>query len=73
VLGWMMVSEILSPTMCAVMGMVWTWIAFAPTVLHHKRRRQEDGASPLVSLFTEDRFWAAILCSLAVFMLYHYR
>ncbi len=72
-LGWVMVSETLSPTVCGVLGMIWTWIAFSPTVLHHKRQRQENGASPIAALLTEDRFWAAILCSLAVFMLYHYR
>ncbi|MCA9026770.1 MAG: sodium/solute symporter [Planctomycetaceae bacterium] len=72
-LGWVMVSEMLSPTVCGVLGMIWTWLAFSPTVVHHKRQRQENGASPVAALLIEDRFWAAILCSMAVFMLYHYR
>ncbi len=73
VLGGLMVSETLSPTICGLLGMVWTWVAFAPTALHHIRQRRVEGASSVNALFTEDRFWAAILCSLAVFMLYHYR
>ncbi len=75
-LGWAMVGDILSETVAGVMAGVWTWIAFAPVVVTSVRSRRDqspDRTGTARLLLTEDRFWAAILCSLAVFMLYHYR
>ncbi len=75
-LGWAMVGDILSETVAGVVAGVWTGIAFAPAVMKSVRSRHDQTAGRTGTtciLLTEDRFWAAILCSLAVFMLYHYR
>lgn len=75
-LGVMMVSGWLAPSAAGMVAVLWTWIAFAPTVVQAAAARRQAATPPISAvraLLTEDRLWAAVLCSLAVFMLYHYR
>ncbi len=77
VLAGAMVTARLSPVACATIGGLWTFgmfgLAGARVV---KKRVAEDDAllerSFVRALLTEDRFYAGILCGLAVFMLYYY-
>ena len=52
-----------SPTMCAVIGAAWTLAVFILATRLYPRA---------VSLLRDDRLWAGLLCSLAVFMLYYF-
>jgi SSS family solute:Na+ symporter len=85
-LGWAMVQGILAPTLAGVLASIWTLVAFAPLVIHKIRDRHREvarrfrhtgdrstGRILVYALLSEDRFWAGILCSLAIFMLYYYR
>ena len=73
VLGCLMCAEILTPTLCAWMASVWTLVVFLLGVL--KKRASAgggDSGAATPPLLTDDRFWAAWLCSLAVFMMYYF-
>ncbi|MBX3440216.1 MAG: hypothetical protein KF861_22190, partial [Planctomycetaceae bacterium] len=75
-LGIAIVRDALPQTTAGLLAVMWTWIAFSPVVLHSVRARRRDttnDAGVLRTLLSEDRFWASILCSLAVFMLYYFR
>ena len=74
ILGWVMVAEWLSPAVCAVLGAIWTLAMFlgAIAMTFQKRREEADDASALGVVLRDDRLWAGILCSLAVFLMYHY-
>ena len=74
ILGWVMVAGWLSATVCAVLGASWTLAMFlgAIALTFQKRREEADDASALGLLLRDDRLWAGILCSFAVFFLYHY-
>ncbi len=76
-LGWLMTGGRLGPHLCAALAAVWTLLMFSGATVRSlaTRRAGENGAprsSPLVALITEDRFWAGILCALAVFMHYYF-
>jgi len=76
VLGWAMIAHALSPTAAGIIAVLWTWIAFSPAIRYgiaQRRARETQPMSLPHALILEDRLWAALLCSLAVFMLYHYR
>ena len=75
ILGWVMVAGWLSPVVCAGVGAIWTLAMFLGAIaLTFQKRRAEAGAAasaPGVFL-RDDRLWAGILCSLAVFLMYFY-
>ncbi len=75
ILAWIMVAGWLSPTVCAALGALWTLAMFLGVVaLKFQKRREEAGEemSALRVVLRDDRLWAGILCSFAVFFLYHY-
>lgn len=76
-LGWVMVMEWFTPSACAWIGAAWTMLMFVRAIGRSmaKRRAADDGdhpTNPLAAVLREDRFWAAILCAMAVFMLYYF-
>lgn len=71
-LAFLMVNGTMSPKQAAAAGGIWTFLAF---VLLAKRSREkailDEGIKKAdKTLFSEDRFWAGILCALAVYVLY---
>ena len=71
VLGFLMTSKTLSPTICAFSGLLWTFAMFCTGALN--RLKANEPPKPVVpGLFMEDRFWAGLLCGLAVFMHYYF-
>ena len=77
ILGWSMVNEWLSPKTCAFLGAIWTFLLFTGTIICSLMKRQAAGEAGvdsnfLSALVCEDRFWAGILCELAVFMHYYF-
>lgn len=76
-LGWAMCNEHLRPATCAMLAAVWTVVIICGATLRLvvKRRSDQDdtnGTSLCGDLLREDRFWAGILCALAVFMHYYF-
>jgi len=75
-LGWLMATDRLAPLYCAIAGSGWTLLMFSRTVARSvsKRRAENEGDPPavLTTLLSEDRFWAGILCALAVWMHYYF-
>jgi len=66
-----MVYEMASPTTCAVLGALWTLAMFWGTVLRHPAAPESpDAKAP--GFIADDRTWAGVLCSLAVFMMYYF-
>ncbi len=75
ILGRVMVAGWLSPTLCGALGGVWTLAMFLGAIMLGFQKRREEAAkevSALGFLISDDRLWAGLLCSLAVFLLYHY-
>ncbi len=70
-LGWLMHVEFLSPTVAAFVGMAWTLAMFGGAVVLSVVKRRENETEPR-SILADDRVWAGILCSLAVFMLFYF-
>lgn len=68
-LGLLMVGEFLSPTVCAFAGAFWTVGVFSVRLY---RMLAREGAVTGSSLLKQDRFWAGILCALAVFMHFYF-
>lgn len=54
-----------NPAVCAVVGVLWTLAMFAGAIKLYPR---EDASNWLL----DDRSWAGLLCSLAVFMMYYF-
>ena len=76
-LGWAMYIEYLRPATCATLAAVWTIsIICGATCRSVVRRRSDQDATNSTSLCAdllhEDRFWAGVLCGLAVFMHYYF-
>ncbi|MCH7989420.1 MAG: hypothetical protein IID46_09785 [Planctomycetes bacterium] len=76
-LGWSMYSEWFNPQTCAALGAIWTFLLFTGTIVRSLMKRQAAGESGIdanlvVALVRDDRFWAGILCALAVFMHYYF-
>ena len=69
VLGGIMVAELLSPTVCAWIGATWTMAMF---VLAIRRSSAEGESTTLLDRLREDRLWAGLLCSIAVFMHFYF-
>ena len=75
ILAWVMVAGWLGATACGALGAIWTLAMFLGVVaLKFQQRREEAGAkmSAFGVVLRDDRLWAGILCSFAVFFLYHY-
>jgi solute:Na+ symporter, SSS family len=78
VLAVLMVKTIVTPKQAAAVGSSWTFLCFVILALKSAKRPKvvEDGntesqqSNTTRSLFSEDRFWAGILCSLAVYVMY---
>ncbi|MBM79495.1 MAG: hypothetical protein CMJ78_02735 [Planctomycetaceae bacterium] len=70
VLGLLMTGKMLSPAICAFLGLIWTFAMFCHGAW--TRLQQNDPEAPITGLMKEDRFWAGILCGLAVFMHYYF-
>ena len=73
-LGFLMYAKSITPTFAAVVAMVWTWaMYFNPILASFKTRRAASpNASPFATMLTEDRVWAGLLCSFAVFMHFYF-
>ena len=75
-LGLAMYAELLTPTWCAVLGGLWTFGIFSRPLLLRLMGEStgEEGATrtPISSTVRNDRFWASVLCALAVFMMYYF-
>ncbi len=78
VLAVLMVKTIVTPKQAAAVGSSWTFLCFVilalksakvPKVVEESNTENQQGKSTR-SLFSEDRFWAGILCSLAVYVMY---
>ena len=54
-----------SPAICALIGAVWTLAMFAGSINRYPRENSSGW-------LTDDRSWAGLLCSLAVFMLFYF-
>jgi len=87
VLGAAMVKEWLAPGVAAAFAAMWTFAVFQFHISSHRRMAapasgNDDGSSSdedsisgekmIVPLLHDDRFWASLLCSAAVFMHYYY-
>ena len=72
VLGVAMVTQWLSPTAAGVLAALWTLAMFLGTLLRSPSRSRAGTDAPVTSLaatlLRDDRFWAGILCALAVLM-----
>lgn len=81
VLGAAMVKEWLIPGVAAAIAAAWTFAVFQFHISSHRRVSSPDVSgedtatdeeTTLVPLIGDDRFWASLLCSGAVFMHYYY-
>ena len=76
VLAVLMVQGKLDPYNAAILAAAWTFGLFLRGARASvARRRDEDPAasqSTAVLLLTEDRFWAGLLCGLAMFMMFYF-
>jgi solute:Na+ symporter, SSS family len=81
VIGAAMVNEWLIPGIAAVIAAMWTLAVFQFHIASHRRKNSAESDNPdaaaskddsLVPLTRDDRFWASLLCSAAVFMHYYY-
>jgi SSS family solute:Na+ symporter len=87
VLGAAMVKEWLAPGVAAAFAAMWTFAVFQFHISSHRRMAasasgNDDGSASdedsisgekmIVPLLHDDRFWASLLCSAAVFMHYYY-
>ena len=59
----------LSPGIAGLFAGLWTIALFLRGLIQSRASREEP---PPTSWFVEDRLWAGLLCSLAVFLLYYY-
>jgi SSS family solute:Na+ symporter len=77
-LAFLMVSEVIRPGLAAVIAALWTWgLILVPLVRSRKSRSPQaaevsNSEEEACCLLAEDRFWGALLASLAVFMLFYY-
>ncbi len=64
VLAFIMVAG-MNPTICAAVGSLWTLAMFAGAITLYPRKDK-------TKWFGDDRAWAGLLCSLAVFMMFYF-
>ena len=77
-----MVKEMIIPGIAAVLAAACTFAVFQYHISSHRRmasQKLDDDAEAvdsaddvMVPLLADDRFWASLLCSAAVFMHYYY-
>ncbi|MFV2069663.1 MAG: SLC5 family protein [Pirellulales bacterium] len=78
VLAGAMVRGVVNPLGAAVLAAAWTvglgirYAAQAASGRHEQADAETPRRGPLVALLAEDRFWAGLLCGLAVFMLFYF-
>ncbi len=74
VLGWLMVNENIAPPIAAIVAMFWTWGMYFQPVRNSvsARMAETEGATAVSTVITEDRFWAGLLCGIAVFMHFYF-
>jgi solute:Na+ symporter, SSS family len=72
--GALMVYEILGITLAAALGAVWTLVVFQFHIRRNPRLSEPvDGSEPVpVDMIHDDRNWASLLCSAAIFMHYFF-
>ncbi|MDA1016763.1 MAG: sodium/solute symporter [Planctomycetota bacterium] len=73
-LGFLMYAESITPTFAAIMAMVWTWAMYFTPICASvsARRAAAPDSGPIGIVLTEDRVWAGLLCSFAVFMHFYF-
>ena len=73
-LGWLMYRELLSPTAAAVIGFTWTLSMFLGGIIMSSQTAKNPSkeSSEPVSVLRDDRLYAGVLCSLAVFMMFYF-
>lgn len=78
-IGAAMVNELIIPGIAATVAAGWTFGIFQFHIRNHQRSRGADagagesaGDATAAGPFGDDRFWASLLCSAAVFMHYYY-
>ena len=70
-----MYSGWLSPVPCAIAGSLWTLAMFLQAIVRSPHRARDNGSKrigPLRLFAADDRLWAGLLCSVAVWMMYYY-
>lgn len=77
VFGWLMYREMLTPLTAGLAAATWTLVLFTATlyralVLRRHRSDAPQQPSLLAAFVGDDRFWAGLLCALAVFMHYYF-
>jgi hypothetical protein len=77
ILGYIMYRGWLSPAFAAILGAGWTLTMFWGTLGRLLAKRFQAGDMTLANhpyraLLQEDRFWAGILCAMAVFMHFYF-
>ncbi|MBT4864550.1 MAG: sodium/solute symporter [Planctomycetaceae bacterium] len=77
ILGYIMYCGWLSPAFAAILGAGWTLTMFWGTLGRLLAKRFQAGDmtlanQPYRALLQEDRFWAGILCAMAVFMHFYF-
>ena len=71
-LGIAMVITVLSPGIAACAGAAWTLVIFNLHIQGNRMKMDGDPDGATVELVRDERFWASLLCSAAVFMHYYY-
>jgi SSS family solute:Na+ symporter len=71
-LGIAMVKTVLSPEIAACAGAAWTLAIFNLHIQANRMKVDGDADGATVELVRDERFWASLLCSAAVFMHYFY-
>ena len=70
-LGALMSSEIIAPITAGILAAIWTFLMFLDSLFKVVLTAAVKGRA--YSLLREDRFWAGLLASSAVFMMYYFR
>ena len=75
ILGTMMVYETISPTVAAWTAAIWTLGMYQRGISRRVKEQEDSGegsVSPVRIVLADDRFWASVLCALAIFMHFYF-